>query len=516
MFLVTVLDVPSKILAQINPKSVTGVSLISPTSGSITASWTAPSAKPKDYRVSWRKDGQEFLTWKSPNVAGLKGNEYPTGSSVTISGLDSNSRYYVRIRARYDSGGPGPWSNTYSAVASPITVRQNPTAEPTAEPTAVPTAVPDYSPKKVVIEPRSDRRIYVHWDDADTPPTNTTVAMGTHQHGYWSNTHMSQNRTNCFTGSLGGVTAQEYRLRSRNHSSYNAPSGSDYDHRYTIPQCVTGSTPDPKMSPNWTYKVKVIGVHGDGSSASDYVDYTEVTDIRSYEYYDIDNLILNLSSSSISMTWDGSRGSDNIVVRYKSGSNEFPTVPDTASTGDSSSSTDTNNKKIAGYSVLAANATSLTISDLVGSGTTYNVEVYPIKENFILPKTTATAILDDYIPEITKVIPGGSDGRMKVYWNAGDSNKLPDKFVVQYESGNESVSISDVISTASESDQLTESSSRHKGIKFVTPSSVTSTSSQGSYEITLPFDTSAQLPRDREYKITVFGVKGDGSSSGHY
>ena len=73
--------------------------------GVIALSWDAPSETPRDYRVNWGPVGQGF-----PSFRGDVGNAYPTSNSYTISGADEGARYKVRVRARYDSGGPGDWS----------------------------------------------------------------------------------------------------------------------------------------------------------------------------------------------------------------------------------------------------------------------------------------------------------------------------------------------------------------------------------------------------------------------
>ena len=86
-------------------KSISGLRAASDQAGVIALSWDAPSETPRDYRVNWGPVGQGF-----PSFRGDVGNAYPTSNSYTISGVDEGARFKVRVRARYDSGGPGDWS----------------------------------------------------------------------------------------------------------------------------------------------------------------------------------------------------------------------------------------------------------------------------------------------------------------------------------------------------------------------------------------------------------------------
>ncbi len=89
-----------------DPRHVGGITLSSTQPGTILASWDAPAEAPRDYRVSWAKAGDPYLTWTD-----LTGNAFPTEPSWTITGLEEDEEYKVKVRARYDGGGgPGDWS----------------------------------------------------------------------------------------------------------------------------------------------------------------------------------------------------------------------------------------------------------------------------------------------------------------------------------------------------------------------------------------------------------------------
>ena len=89
-----------------DPRSVGEIILSSTLPGTIQIDWNAPGEESREYRITWAKSGEEFPNWRDP-----VGNAFPTGSSYTITGLDEDEEYQVKVRARYDSGGPGPWGD---------------------------------------------------------------------------------------------------------------------------------------------------------------------------------------------------------------------------------------------------------------------------------------------------------------------------------------------------------------------------------------------------------------------
>ena len=89
---------------QLGPRDIGRVTLSSTTPGIIDASWEAPGEAPVDYRVSWAKVGESYLTWTD-----LTGNAFPTATSQTIADLEEGETYKVTVRARY-GGTSGDWS----------------------------------------------------------------------------------------------------------------------------------------------------------------------------------------------------------------------------------------------------------------------------------------------------------------------------------------------------------------------------------------------------------------------
>ena len=111
--------------------AITGLTLTSDAPGTLTVSWDAASPTPTDYRVDWAKSDEEYTSWKVD-----KGHKYPTptATAATITDLEHDTEYKVRVRARYYRGEHegkswgGPWA------ADTITVAGEPAEAPTPEP----------------------------------------------------------------------------------------------------------------------------------------------------------------------------------------------------------------------------------------------------------------------------------------------------------------------------------------------------------------------------------------------
>ena len=99
--------------APAGPREVSGVTVTSTAPGSVQVSWDSPSEAPTDYRVAWAKVGDRYVTYTNTS-----GNAFPTGTVQSITGLDEGEEYKVKVRARYDSGGPGAWSNEFTILVA--------------------------------------------------------------------------------------------------------------------------------------------------------------------------------------------------------------------------------------------------------------------------------------------------------------------------------------------------------------------------------------------------------------
>ena len=117
--------------AQSSRGAITGLTLTSDAPGTLTVSWEAASPTPTDYRVDWAKSDEDYQSWKVD-----EGHLYPaeTSTAATITDLDHDTEYKIRMRARYYRGEHegkswgGPWA------ADTITVAGEPAEAPTPEP----------------------------------------------------------------------------------------------------------------------------------------------------------------------------------------------------------------------------------------------------------------------------------------------------------------------------------------------------------------------------------------------
>ena len=112
--------------------------------GGLVIAWQAPQAPhdaPTDYRVSWARSDDAYPWYTEEH-----GNAYPATPTHTLEGLDRDTKYKIRIRARYSPNGQydahwsGPWTEiTARVVSSPPDTRKNSGAP--AAPTLIGTAV---------------------------------------------------------------------------------------------------------------------------------------------------------------------------------------------------------------------------------------------------------------------------------------------------------------------------------------------------------------------------------------
>ena len=92
--------------------------------GQLLLTWeapTAPNADPTDYHVNWAKSTEDY-----PANTAEAGNAHPTTTTHTLVGLEYDTEYNVRVRARYtdgdnvDSPWNGPWTETTAQVKLPL------------------------------------------------------------------------------------------------------------------------------------------------------------------------------------------------------------------------------------------------------------------------------------------------------------------------------------------------------------------------------------------------------------
>ena len=89
--------------------------------GQLLLTWTAPNSDPTDYHVNWAKSTEEY-----PANTAEAGNAHPTDTTHTLAGLEFDTDYKIRVRARYSDGenaaNPwnGPWTETTVQVKLPL------------------------------------------------------------------------------------------------------------------------------------------------------------------------------------------------------------------------------------------------------------------------------------------------------------------------------------------------------------------------------------------------------------
>ena len=86
--------------------------------------WEAPAvpnATPTDYHVNWGKSAEDY-----PADTAEAGNAHPDSTTHTLVGLEYDTDYNIRVRARYSDGDHaaspwnGPWTETTAQVKLPL------------------------------------------------------------------------------------------------------------------------------------------------------------------------------------------------------------------------------------------------------------------------------------------------------------------------------------------------------------------------------------------------------------
>ena len=97
--------------------------------GQLLITWTAPeapNADPTDYHVNWAKSTEDY-----PADTAEAGNDHSTDTTLTLTGLDYDTDYNIRVKARYTDGenaaSPwnGPWTETTARVKLPLPMAIN-------------------------------------------------------------------------------------------------------------------------------------------------------------------------------------------------------------------------------------------------------------------------------------------------------------------------------------------------------------------------------------------------------
>ena len=147
---VTATPTPSATTVGWTVQTIGAVRMESNQPGVVSVSWDPPDNPPRSYRIGWARVGEDFPAWQNvdSNLFPAKngGNAYPTEPSYTLSGLDENTRYKVKVRARYRESS-GPWTGSIEIfVVASGTATNTPTPTPTPTSTPTPTHTPTPTP----------------------------------------------------------------------------------------------------------------------------------------------------------------------------------------------------------------------------------------------------------------------------------------------------------------------------------------------------------------------------------
>ena len=155
---------------QENSRAVVAISVGSFQPGVLTVTWSAPPETPHDYRISWARVGEDFLTWTDST-----GNAFPTSPPYTITDLDEGVSYKVILRARY-GGTSGAWTEPVEAVvAAASTPTATVTHTPLPEDTATPTATATHTPQPEDTATPTETATHTPLPEDTATPTETAT-----------------------------------------------------------------------------------------------------------------------------------------------------------------------------------------------------------------------------------------------------------------------------------------------------------------------------------------------------
>ena len=215
--------------AQGDDGAITGLTLTSDAPGTLTVSWEAASPTPTDYRVDWAKSTEGYKSWKVD-----EGHVYPTpdATTATITDLDHDTEYKIRMRARYYKGEHmgkswgGPWAT------ATITVAGEPAETPTPEPVQEEESTTAAGTIDTLTATDDDTgQLVLTWEAPAAPnatPTDYHVSWAKSAEGYPADTAEAGNAhptgtTHTLTG-LDYNTDYNIRVRARYTDGENADS----------------------------------------------------------------------------------------------------------------------------------------------------------------------------------------------------------------------------------------------------------------------------------------------------
>ena len=183
-----------------NNRAISGLTATSAVPGQIAVDWDDVTDA-KDYRVMWAKENDPYKTWTD-----LTGNHFPTVSAHTITGLEEGEAYKLKVRARFDEGGSGPWSQpVHTLVAS--------TPRPPAAPTGLAASLVFHD------------NVVLDWDDPDDDSiTGYKILRRTTGEFTTIEANTASQATSYTDSSVEAETEYAYHIRAINDDGESDPS----------------------------------------------------------------------------------------------------------------------------------------------------------------------------------------------------------------------------------------------------------------------------------------------------
>ena len=202
--------------------------------GQLLLTWeapAAPNATPTDYHVNWAKSSEDYPADTAPD-----GNDHPTDTTLTLTGLDFDTDYNIRVRARYTDGenaaSPwnGPWTETTARVKLPLPMAINMTGAAVSPASQVflfwsyPSndSITGY---QILRGPKADSLVVIEDDTGSTSTSYTDTAPPAGQtHTYAVKARNASGLSplsNTLTATVPAAEAEEVLIVARHESSEN-------------------------------------------------------------------------------------------------------------------------------------------------------------------------------------------------------------------------------------------------------------------------------------------------------
>ena len=202
--------------------------------GQLLLTWdppAAPNAAPTDYHVNWAKSSEDYPADTAPD-----GNDHPTDTTLTLTVLEFDTDYNIRVRARYTDGenaaSPwnGPWTETTARVKLPLPMAINMTGAAVSPASQVFLFWSDPSNDsitgyQILRGPKADSLVVIEEDtgSSSTSYTDETPPAGqTHTYGVKARNASGQSPlSNTLTATVPAAREEEVLIVARHESVDN-------------------------------------------------------------------------------------------------------------------------------------------------------------------------------------------------------------------------------------------------------------------------------------------------------